>query len=863
MRRRNRYRVVSTLLLLGCLTASRSAADIAALITLTESRATLPSPAEQRLELAVAGRTSTLLHLDVACVGHTIPRTFSRNLIGNTSGFNWYVTRHFAIKSDMPAAQVSESLALLEMALPHLETLFGASHHALAGRRMAFVFAADRDALIRAMISDDMHILRLGGITQEGFWGAYQYAGSPYQNRYIILHELVHLYQYCLAGNTRQFYGFFIEGIADLFSSHVYDPEQQRLTINVLDRAPMHNHLMAGLTEWERQGRPALSQLYASGDTTRGLDVLITAFLQSTPAYEQRWRIYCHELLYSSPLEQPKAASDRLLTSLYGPWPPLDAAFAHWLEQRRPTFVQRHYGFDQQGDWLVSQAAPQGGESLMDIYPAWSSSAAPDPFVRDYPCSGISPAPPPGTLAFELHAPGKQDAPGIIGLRHTGAAFTAAIEHGEQFLISLATNSASLPLSDKAIVAHFTVTTNRLHLELATQPAQQATLPLAPEQYQALTSATPLTLFATAPGLALKPLLWPAPAAAPAPPQRTAPAASRFDPLPALGPLYRAAHTLGPAAPTPLLLARNLLLADAAASTNRLPASEFERSAFWHELGREVRRAKAPPAVRNAALADLSDVNLELVLHPHGATAHLEPPIAGELKGTLAWSLNGRHHSTTRFNSRSDKSQTITWSEPMHGPLHITLRADLQWLELPLTLTADRTLNPSISNWEVLGPFPLPDARLSSTPLPPEVTEPPFGAPYFTAADGTLITWQPLAPPTDTQLETDHLIHFARLFRRQANFSAAYARTSFNVPAACEARLALGLSDGVQVWHNGQPVASDLSLREWAPGNLIVPLSLTAGRNSLIIKSLHSDGLWFLSGRLQTVAGTPLLTVAP
>ena len=72
------------------------------------------------------------------------------------------------------------------------------------------------------------------------------------------------------------------------------------------------------------------------------------------------------------------------------------------------------------------------------------------------------------------------------------------------------------------------------------------------------------------------------------------------------------------------------------------------------------------------------------------------------------------------------------------------------------------------------------------------------------------------------------------------------------------ATLALGVSDGAQVWLNGECVLKDMRPREWAPGNVRVPVELARGANTLLVKSLHADGLWFLSARIEDGAGNPL-----
>lgn len=839
----------------------------------------VPQPESLAATVDICGRTSTLRQLEIAAVGRTIPRTFSRNLIGNTDGFTWTVSRHFALKTDMGTAQAGETLALLELALPHLEAIFGQSSAAFADRRMAFVFASSRPALIQAMISDDLHVLRQGGITQEGYWGAYQYAGSPYQNRYIILHELVHLFQYCLAGNTRQFHGFFIEGIADFFSSHVYDPDRMRLTINVLDRAPIHNHLAAGLADWQARGRPAFSALYTGGAATRGLDVLMTAFLQSTPSWEQNWQLYCSRTLRTArPDADPRALSDRLIASLYGDWDTLDQAFAAWMDGRQATFQQRAYGFDQEGDWLVSLPPVNGQEALMELQPAHGPQAD-TPFVLDFPRQPGSTSPTASNaFVFRFRFP-VQPVPvaGTIGLRLGPPGrplLTAAVVSGQTAVVTLPGQASLILAPDtrraQTATLRLTATDSQLHVALfeasSTTPGIEKTAPISPTLRDELHQAT-ATLFATHPGLRLAPELWPAAAdrqtGSDSNCQRQPrPASSRFSVPDALGPIYRSAWELGQQAPATLLLVRNLLLADAAdRGPARLPPSELDDESLWRGMAAAIRDCPAAPEPRQAALRALAGLSLDLTLLPDQALARLAAPGIGTVRGTLHWTLNGRplRKQPIRGGSRDrwiDRSIPFA-SAAADGAQHLAARAELTWMGVDLSLESTLVIHPGIPRWDVLGPFPLPAPRLDNVAFAPELGA--FrGQQVFAAPDGTQMTWARVVPPPDFPPDADPLIHFTRLFRRQANFAAAYARTTFVSHEPREAWLSLGASDGVQVWANGTCIQTNLQAREWTPGNVRMPLAIQPGTNTLVIKSVHADGLWFLSGRLEDEQGRPL-----
>ncbi|MBR0056381.1 MAG: hypothetical protein IJP66_03555, partial [Kiritimatiellae bacterium] len=315
-----------------------------------------PPPAALRADVAVTGATSCLAApIDVAATEAPPPDTLScGDFVRATPGFSWLCSRHWALKTDLAPGSAASILELLELAWPHYAAVFGAEPP--PQRRLAIVAASSRNALKRAMLDDAMFSFSLGGVTQEGYGCSYLYAGTPYQTRYIALHEATHLFQYCLSGNTRGAYGFFVEGVADYLSSHVYDPATHTLAVNVLDRAPIHNHLADGLREWRASGTPPFSTLYANPEPSRGLSVLMTAFLQSTPDFVERWREYCHAMALRNCIggNGSKVFSDTLIDRLYGGAAALDGPFRDWMEALSPSYSLLRREFDQEGGAFVS-----------------------------------------------------------------------------------------------------------------------------------------------------------------------------------------------------------------------------------------------------------------------------------------------------------------------------------------------------------------------------------------------------------------------------------------------------------------------------------------------------------------------------
>ncbi len=855
----------------------------------------VPAPAALRAEVSAKGRTSRPLAIDIAHIGLTIPRTFSRHPIGNSEGFEWYVSRRYALKTDLPATQARETLMLLELAHPHLEAIFGQAIAAQRDRRLAFVFASSRVALQRAMIDDHMHVLRLGGITQEGIWSAYQYAGSAYQNRYIVLHEATHLFQHCLSGSTRQFHKFFVEGVADFFSSHVFDPASGRLTINVLDRAPDHNHLAAGLAEWRERGRPSFSVLYNAADTQRGLDVLMTAFLQSTPAWEQQWRIYCNETIrIGRPGVDPKPLSDRLIASLYGAWPSIDDAFTRWM-RRSPSFVPLRRGFDQAGETLVSYDPLNGASAAMLLHPPPGDSSAGDNFVRDYPraprhgSSGEANAASQPLFACEIsHADTSGNGVAGIGVGWRAApALLATVSNGIWLVLSgelLGSVAQVHRLPRPARHAEKWLSTIEIGLaegmlKVAAQRGQppngvvRLALPLSSTQQQMLLQH-PVGVVASRGGLRVTPRYWSDEAKKAAAVRGEAAISTRFAASRALERVYRAAWRLGAEAPASLLIARNLLLAEAGGAASELLAGAVtEEESFWRGLAAAIETSSAAPEKRMEALCDLAGLALDIVLSEDEkgegrttAVACLRAPAVGALKGLLTLGVTGpvgTAEGTSRDyavrlppQSARDFALRLRSSLPDGG---MTVSATLagEWLGQRLTLQDVTIANPGIPGWHVLGPFPLPRGEYLDVPLPPE-DRPVSLSEIFIAADGTRFAWRRVGRPAALSPDAEHLLHFAEIFGRQANRCAAYALARIDAPAAMQAHLSLGAADGIHVWLNGHSVHADLATREWALSNLRVPLRLERGENMLLIKSIHDQGLWLLSARIEDDAGAPL-----
>ena len=358
----------------------------------------IPAPGKQAVEIIVSGRTTTLKRIDVAAVGQKIPATFSSDRVRNTKGFAWYVSRHYALKTDYDPARARSWLELLEMAYPHYVALFGSRPAGIESKRMAVVYAKSRDSLAAALASDRVYWdFSGGGITYEERKAAYQFpSGSlQYHRRYILLHECTHLFQMCLTGTVYNTPEWYYEGVADALSTHVYDSAFRRLTVNVLDRAPAVNMYDRGLAAMRKAPLTAM-QIDAEDAAPRGVNLLLVHFLNSTPDRMHRFRLWRDEMIrqgrYASRSSAGRERRAKLLCDLYGGRAKLEADFKAWWTARSSTFHYVRWGWEQDASTLWSHGfAADGRLSQTNVNLPPGQKPAFDRFRMDYPFVPISP----------------------------------------------------------------------------------------------------------------------------------------------------------------------------------------------------------------------------------------------------------------------------------------------------------------------------------------------------------------------------------------------------------------------------------------------------------------------------------------
>lgn len=349
-----------------------------------------PAPADTPVEIVVSGRTSTLKSISIVKTGQDIPPNFSDGKVANTPGFEWWVSRHFACKTDMGETWARRCLTWSELALPHAAAVMGGRPEGLDRRRMVMVYGKSLTTMRDATFSDGGFRWNSsgGGVTFDFLKAAYNYpSGSlEYHKRDLVIHENLHLLQACLTGSCRNTPNRFLEGATYAFANHVYDEPKGQLTLAVLDKATINNPLDVALRELAE--RPRSIRDLMESDVSGPVCAIYTQFMWTAPDRLMKWRLWRDGLLAAatkSPRET-RQADRRLMTEIYGDLDALEGQWKAWLAQRRSTFHYVDWGWEQEGDTLWSYGWPQKTPlSQTNINLPLGKKPVPDPLRMDWP----------------------------------------------------------------------------------------------------------------------------------------------------------------------------------------------------------------------------------------------------------------------------------------------------------------------------------------------------------------------------------------------------------------------------------------------------------------------------------------------
>ena len=608
----------------------------------------VPAPAETPVHIVVSGRTSTMVSISIVKTGQEVPPNFSDGKVANTPGFEWYVSRHFACKTDMGESWARQCLTWSELAWPHAAAVMGGRPDGLDSRRMVMVYGKSLSTMRDATFTDGHFRWNSsgGGVTFDFLKAAYNYpSGSlKYHKRELVIHEDLHLLQACLTGSCRNTPNRFLEGVTYAFANHVYDERKGQLTVAVLDKATINNPLDTALRELAE--RPRSIRDLIESDAGGSVCGLCTQFMWTDPDRLMKWRLW-RDGLFAAATTSPREirqTDTRLMTEIYGDLDELDRQWKAWLARRRSTFHYVDWGWEQDGETLWSYGWPQKTPfSQTNINLPLGEKPVPDSLRMDWPaekmpahlvgpvCRG-SDEPTVGALLDFSRNPGK----GLCGLafgviletrrpgllpRDAKGQLNVYVRQGRALVLDgegIGAGKVEAPIS-RGVREAMQSDGHRVGLTVRVAAGEFAATLRAgkPDAVETFSASLPLTQWQRA-----RILQEPSAVIAkdgyhgvtpyfddlrPAEPDLTKPAPAnrwRFAGEQETWQLYRAARTLGPAAPKSLLDLRALL----AAAMDKPPAAQADAMALYRaRIDKVVADVRALPdkAHAQAALTEL------------------------------------------------------------------------------------------------------------------------------------------------------------------------------------------------------------------------------------------------------------------
>ena len=878
----------------------------AAALTAAAAHAAVPAPEKTPVDIIVSGRTSTLKAIRIVKTGQEVPPNFSNGRVKNTPGFSWYVSRHYALKTDMPEDWARDGLTWAELAYPHAVRIIGREPEGLDARRMVFVYAKGLTQLREATWTDGGFRWHQpgGGVTFDFLQAAYNYpSGSlTYHKRDLIIHENLHLLQACVTGSCYNMPYRFLEGVTYAFANHVYDKRSRRLTVNVLDKPTVNNMYDNALRELAERHRTIAD--FLSADQSGPLCGLYTQFMWTDPDRRMKWRLWRDELLAARGRDL-KATDARLMREIHGDLDRLEDDWKRWLAARRSTFHYVDWGWEQAGDTLWSYGWPQKTPfSQTNILLPLNEPARHDPLVMDYPAEAMpahlvgpvrrgGDAPAVGALLDFSRNPGQglcglafgvaeakrparlpQEAPGQVNV-YVQAGRTLVLD-GRQ----VGLKQIEAPLADDvraamkadAHRAGLTVTvgpdalTATLRAGAAGAVKQcAASLPLTEAARQRVLSA-PSAVIAKDGYHGVTPFFDdarkpPPDLTRPAPPNRW-----RFAGEDETCRLYRAERTLGTATPASLpALRRRMVEAmdkDPAAQADAMTAY----AAAFPKVVQDVLALGEDTAARTA-LAELIGLELELQLAAGradgqtGVLARLTGPVVGEVTGRVTFSLDGDPEGPPVALTADRGALCARWDAPalaQPSPAGLHARAAIRWRGVDLLMSARRTVCPSVPRWWVIGPFHNFGGGTADTVRSIE-REPIRLDAAESGKNGVQVRWRKCERPGSLPADAENVVDFGKLLGGQnvAAYAAVWVRSDRDADAA----LAVGSDDGVVVWLNGRRVHQKLTTRGYRSMEDRVEVRLNKGTNLLLVKVTQGGGEWRFCAHLLDRQAGPLAGV--
>lgn len=208
----------------------------------------------------------------------------------------------------------------------------------------------------------------------------------------------------------------------------------------------------------------------------------------------------------------------------------------------------------------------------------------------------------------------------------------------------------------------------------------------------------------------------------------------------------------------------------------------------------------------------------------------------------LAWAL--MLQALLAWPDQDDARKALTRIAPMaEGPVADQVRDALAYLGTSAPEVAAR--EGWVTRWNALGPFPNVDgAAFGKSYYPPRRKR--LGPIIY---NGARLGWE--------TMKTEGLPARAALGERFGEEPAAvYLHATVAAPEDLAAVLELHGAGGFEVWVNGEQCAAGPEAPK--EGVLKAPVQLSAGVNTVLVKSLHGEGPWDVAVRVTTPEGAPV-----
>jgi hypothetical protein len=856
--------------------------------------AAVPAPSETPAKVIVSGLTSTAIDIPVVKVGQEIPSTYAGDKIHNTSGFAFYVSEHYALKTDRGDDYARQMLEIAELAYPHWVALVGAAPPD-PDRRMYFVCGSSSARMQEAMAGDVGAGASGfgGGITIWANRSAYNYPSGTltYHQRALVIHENLHMLNMIVNGTAGT------EGMTYSGESHVYDPAKRQLTVQVFDKPPINNWPEAGLNAMQGPGfvplQKAVESLYEAGG---GPGAVYTQFFLTDPDRYFKWCLWRDEYYSGRVGREPNA---RVMEEIFGPLDALNRDWQKWLKQRHTSFHHVDWGWEQDGNAVWAYGWPWDGRywSQMDITYAPKESVEYDPLRMDYPAEpmpltvgpvkrGVA-EPSVGFLFDGSRSPGCW---GGLGLGVDGRDMCQVTIAGNRILVidgkGLGMTRQDIPLSEELKQSAgsngrrygVTVQIKSQALEVIVRAGkegslkeQKASAPVDKTQRERLLGLNMALI-----GKDGYPVITPfIDDGRKMPPDLTQPAAPnrwRFAGEPELQCLYRAAWRLKGSAPASMLKLKSDMLAAVDGKPDEQARAKLAFESRIPGIVGDIRSSVSSAQARDLALADLAGAACTLacrqgaqpseILLEAGVRHTAAEPVDGTVRFSVSPSgagvLPGSAHA---FQLRA-LCQLVKVAVPCPvaanppPPLTFTASFELRWRGETIPLNLTRVFSEtSVPCWWTIGPFDNKGDGTVDTPQPVE-RDPVDTKKTYGGAGGRTIAWQKAERPAAARVTDEFVLDYAS--RYGGTNVSAYALVWVKSPRDTDAVLALGSDDGVVAWLNGERVHKNMVARGYASKQDRVPVHLKAGRNTLLVKVAQGDGGWALGAHVLHRNGDPI-----